>query len=76
MYHTNFIKATYHDLKFFFKKEKDRVYEILDLHEIDLIESTKIVMLQGVTKSTYKRPSISIVLKLSRMEQLAHAKLS
>lgn len=76
MYHTNFIKATYHDLKFFLKKEKDRVYEILDLHEIDLIESTKIVMLQGVTKSTYKRPSISIVLKLSRMEQLAHAKLS
>ena len=52
------------------------MYEILDLHEIDLIESTKIVMLQGVTKSTYKRPSISIVLKLSRMEQLAHAKLS
>ena len=46
MYHTNFIKATYHDLKFFLKKEKDRVYEILDLHEIDLIESTKIVMLQ------------------------------
>ena len=76
MYHTNFIKATYHDLKIFLKKEKDRVYEILDLHEIDLIESTKIVMLQGVTKSTYKRPSISIVLKLSRMEQLAHAKLS
>ena len=27
-------------------KEKDREYEIPDLHEIDLIESTKTMMLQ------------------------------
>ena len=52
MYYSNIIKVTYVDQnkkktkKTKKNKEKDREYEIPDLHEIDLIESTKTMMLQ------------------------------